>query len=779
MNPFEKINNLPVLEVLDKLNIPYVKNGNNYVLLKENWQKDTSFSIDINKNIITDFGKTWIHGSLFDFIWQYCFWFSYEDMRNNEIRSEVLQFCEEKWLIQLEKKNFVFKKSLTSQELLEKFEELKLNGFKQVIAQFLVKRWVDPKWIEKNQLRIWEVFANIWYYDNYFTTEFETYKDENWEWVVQEGDTPKNVGVFLFPCYDEKHNIIWCKIRRVDNKTIRWVKSIAVWKTGVIREWNIHRDMILVEWETDYIIIKIMWYDNVIWNLAWVRWAVRQIKELLFQCDNIYCLYDKDWPWLAGLESLQDNLNRLLLTIDFPIKEDSKWYRITDINDLYKSWYNKKKHWDELLKNAKKINNAMEEFAWDFIFLRKNLEYFDTKYKIFQEDTKIAKFMWISTKDLFRLVSEKKIPTFEDLCYLEGGKQWFYNLLDEKNIIKYNIKYESKIHPHIDYLIKNIAWHKKINYEWLHKAILYKLTHINDVNVPAVILYWPWGSGKWTFITLLEKMFWEENTLRNLKQRDLESAFDSYTWNKLIVEFQEIISWNTFQDKKILDRIKSLVGEKYITVNAKFRQAKTIENIAWFHFSSNHPVPIQLDSGESWNRRFTIIKTWTKLNDKIAYELNTKILKEDKYVQEYVNWLFDTYTNVPNMTNFPALDNDEKRNLELSCESSTNLFFKWVEAEFPYIIKINKKQKNILLDKYCAETGEDRYDVKFKDKNFDNGLSHRVVKKTVRLWDKTYVWYEIQKTKKELEIINSLPENTPCRIYFKLWELENLHWFTF
>ncbi|MBT3853100.1 hypothetical protein HOF65_03815 [bacterium] len=79
----------------------------------------------------------------------------------------------------------------------------------------------------------------------------------------------------------------------------------------------------------------------------------------------------------------------------------------------------------------------------------------------------------------------------------------------------------------------------------------------------------------------------------------MENNFDSYQGQKLIVEFQEVSSGNKFNDKKILDRIKSMIGEARITINAKFENTREIDNIARFHLSSNHAVPIQMDSKHS------------------------------------------------------------------------------------------------------------------------------------------------------------------------------------
>lgn len=777
---FDNINKLPILEVLDTFGIQYAKNGTWYVLKAADGRKDTSFSVDINKNMITDFGKTWIQGWVFDFIWQYQLLYTKDEMKTNIARANTIKLFLDKGLVVQTNTQKEFTPSLKDKELLAQYDNFKLNGYKSEISSFLMTRWVPYEYIQKNSTHIWSIFKDVWYYENYYCTEFESYTDQDWKWQNKEWDKPKNVWVFMFPCYNGEWELIGMKLRRKDWKTIRGKKSLAVGKTGFIYEKDDvdTKEMILVEWETDYIIMRILWYKNVIWNLGWARSWAKIIKDVLYNTMSIICLYDNDEAGIGWMEMVQKTLNRPVLKIDFPIRENAKGHKISDVNDLYKAGYDTKKKWQELLIWAKPLNNNKQDFRWDFIFIRDDMEYYDVKYKRFQGSDKIAKFMWLTGKELFKLVSDKKIPTFEGLCYRDWGRDWYYNTLDKNTIMQYPGDVEAKLHPGLDKLFYNICWGKKKNMNWLHWAILYKLTHLNDVTLPAVIMYGIGWSWKGTFIRLLSKIFWEENTMFNLKQRDLESSFDSYQWEKLIVEFQEIISWNTMQDKKILDRIKSIVWEPTITVNAKFQNARPVDNIAWFHFSSNHSVPIQLDSKHSWNRRFTIIKTLGKLNEKLAEEVNNEVIRNPKAIEEYVAWLYENFSEVTEMTSYPALDNDEKKNLEESCESAANQFFEWFETKYPYIYKLSVKQKNILLTQYCSETWEDEYDAKFKQKNFDLGLSHRYEKKRIRFNKSNTIWYFIHKSSDELENIKNQEKWTKYVIEFKDKELFNLDWVT-
>ena len=211
----------------------------------------------------------------------------------------------------------------------------------------------------------------------------------------------------------------------------------------------------------------------------------------------------------------------------------------------------------------------------------------------------------------------------------------------------------------------------------------------------------------------------------------MESSFDSYAGNKLIVEFKEVSSGNKHNDKKILDRIKSFVGEAIITVRALYQNAKKVDNIAWFHLSSNHQVPVQLDSKHSGNRRFTVIKTAGALDTKMAEEMNHITFKDKRNIQGYIAALYQLFPDIPRATTYPALDNAEKRELENNCEGVGNQFFELFEEKYPHIQKITNVEKNKLLQAYCIEVGEDYKDIKFKQSNFDISLSHRYEKKKV------------------------------------------------
>ena len=154
--------------------------------------------------------------------------------------------------------------------------------------------------------------------------------------------------------------------------------------------------------------------------------------------------------------------------------------------------------------------------------------------------------------------------------------------------------------------------------------------------------------------------------------------------------------------------------------------------------------------------------------------MNRDVIRDPKIIREYISWLFDKYPSIPGMKIYDVLDNDEKRELENNCEWVSNLFFEWLELEFPHIRKISVKQKNMLLTKYCSEVGESEHDSRYKQSNFDLWLSHRYDKKTIKINGKSTRWYYINKTPFELE---NMPHGKDSEFWSN--EIENMDGVTY
>lgn len=768
---FNEINDLSILEVLSRANIQYKKDSGSpymYTILKSDGRRDESFKINASRNIAVDFWGDGVKWWPFDIIGRLVL---QVDTKSLSGKKDTLAWFVQQGFVKDKEFKTAFEKPATKEELLANFEDYKIGWFSDEVFRWLATRWVPHTTIQKETLLIGEIFRDVGLYSNYYCTQYESHKREDGVWENREWDEPRNVPVLMFPCYDEFWAVIGIKLRRVDWKGIRGKKSYAIGKTGLlwwgnIQEW---KPYLLVEWESDAVILRILWYKYVLANLWGCQAHKDKISSVLYANSQVTVLYDWDHAGQMAKLSLAEVMGRVLFQIDMPMREWANGERLSDVNDLYKVWYNTKKKWDEILADAYEIGLDSKDSTkptFRYIFLDKFLEFYDTQFTRVQQQSSVASSLGLTSKELFAEINTGVIKKYIDLCYLFGGKEWYYNTLDDTQIVMHWGKEKPKLHPHIELLINNIGWHKKKNIHWIHQAILYKITHINDVNLPALILYGSWGSGKGTFINLLSFIFGKDNTQTGLGQKDLENQFDTYVWKKLIVEFKEISSWNTYQDKKILDRLKGVIWEARIMVNEKFQNPKEVDNIAWFHLSSNHPVPIQLDSKHSGNRRFTVIKTGNMLDPNKASDMNRYTFPDKKIIQQYVAWLYETYPEVPAMKIFPALDNAEKKMLEEQCEWVGNQVLEWFEKKYPHVWKLSAKQMKEIIEMYKLDEWIEFNDKRYSIKNLNMSLSHRYEHKAVNIDWETRRGYFIIKTKFQQ---GDIPESHPWYFTQKEW----------
>lgn len=387
---------------------------------------------------------------------------------------------------------------------------------------------------------------------------------------------------------------------------------------------------------------------------------------------------------------------------------------------------------DVFYNNLEEKYNSME---WTYVYIKSISKYYWIENKRFLSVSDMCHNNMISSKEVVALRQFWLVQTYDDLTYKFWWEKSKFNLLDENIILKPSNT--PILHNDIDELINNVCWWNVENIEYLHKSIYYKYLNINDVNIPAIIFHWAWWSGKWTLISLLETIYWKENVLKNLWQRDLLWNFDTYKWKKIIVEFAEISTWNRLNDLKIINKLKNIIWSNVIQVNDKWISSYEIDNIAWFFITSNSNMPIKLDSKESWNRRFNVIKSKTKLN---RGEFINKTIRDKKIVSDYLAWLESNYWEVKHYKKLNTLENEDKKLLEDLSQDESNNFWDWLINQQPELVWNNIKNEDIqsLLKEYCEIFNKNFLDV---SKYFwDNS---RYERKKVRIWEKTYMGVKI------------------------------------
>jgi len=385
-----------------------------------------------------------------------------------------------------------------------------------------------------------------------------------------------------------------------------------------------------------------------------------------------------------------------------------------------------------MLNNLEKLMNSSRD---NYIYLKDIARYYWIEKQKFFSWADVCSNLMITQAKLKEYRQSWKIKDYDSICYRKWWKSYCYNLLSEEDIL--SPSNTPKLDSCIEDLITSISWNKDENIEYLYKAILYKYTHLNDYSIPAIVFYWVWWSWKSSFITLLSTIFWEKNIMWNLWQRDISSSFDSYKGQRLIVEYAEITTNNTHWDMMVLNKLKNIIWAEKITVNEKWVQPYQIDNIAWFFISSNSNKPLQLDDKDKGNRRFTIMKSISKLNN---WKDINEAIRDKRKVSNFLAWLKEMYPKVIEYKSLNTLDNEDKKDLEERSQNEANNFWDWLKENYPNFIW--KKRVTVIKDKmfeYCSENDIDLY--KFNKYFWNNS---KYPKKKIRFNDKVYAWVNIE-----------------------------------
>ena len=725
LNEIEEIKSKNLLEFIQRTLWQNWKKDNKWYWFLSGEEKTASLLVyEDNSRWYWDYSKQW-WWSIIDF---------YMNFYNCDQRVAIKNL-KEIYKIESEKKEFV--KQPKREGLFTNFEKYKLQTI-EPLSRFLQKRWFKFEQIKENIESIENLSKELWFFAQLFIEKW-VYKD-----------------TLIFPCYDENQKIKGCKLRTCDltffkNSSWKEIKSPAIKHTWLLyKQEDLNKNQVIIcEGEVDYLTLKALWINNIIANLGWVQANKNELKYLTKEIKEVVSFYDNDIAWQQANQELQKELWRQIKIIQYPTTDK------VDVNDLFKRWF-LKKDFEKLIENAIQLEkkDIQKLYKNRFFYDDTNNNFFDLKKFSFLWNKTLADILFLKPKEIQDLRMEWLIPTYDWLCYYKWWKDLMYNLYSDDNLIKPSNN--PVINPILYEFLASLFWYNEQNIEWIMKAILYKYTHINDVYIPAVIMHWPWWSGKWLFIKLLEQIFWKKNVLKWLWQSDINSQFTTYSGQKLIVSFNEVLVDWTANWKKNMAKLKNLIMEEEIAIEKKWQDKIFIENIAWFFLSSNESKPVQLDWSSSWNRRFTVMKTWKKLLEE-EWKRIEEIIMDEKNVEDFISFLFESFPNTENEKYILPLDNQDKRDLEELCDSIWNLFFKWFEEKFPNINKITNKEREILLNVYRNEISEyDNNDNRYNVVNFNSWLSFKYKKINEIIWAKKTRWYKIDK---EVEGNWFFPEN--------------------
>jgi hypothetical protein len=227
------------------------------------------------------------------------------------------------------------------------------------------------------------------------------------------------------------------------------------------------------------------------------------------------------------------------------------------------------------------------------------------------------------------------------------------------------------IQPFLDHILDIICNHELDLYTYILNWIAFLIQRPGSKTGTALVIIGEQGTGKNKFFTdVISKLFGRncisnENSIGNIIGR-----FNSSIENKILIVCNELQSIDNAKHLNT-DCLKSLITDHFCTIESKFVNTRSINNISSFIFVSNNRLPIKIESGD---HRYLVFKCSDDAKGNFDYFAKLNWLFDDEFYQQ----LFSYFKNEIEVANFnPRLMSESDINNEIMdvCKESWLLFF--------------------------------------------------------------------------------------------------------
>lgn len=177
---------------------------------------------------------------------------------------------------------------------------------------------------------------------------------------------------------------------------------------------------------------------------------------------------------------------------------------------------------------------------------------------------------------------------------------------------------------------------------WLLQWVANAVQHPEALQ-SGVILIGAQGTGKDTLCNILRGLF-DPRYVYVLRKDELDSQFNSWVEGHLFLWANEVVGDAMRNMVSVSQRLKPYVTDRYVTVEAKGENQRTVKQFNKMLIASNSAVPIAL---EDTDRRWSVFRSTVRLNGEVAARVSTMLEQRDtpegrQYWGELCGWLWDT-----------------------------------------------------------------------------------------------------------------------------------------
>lgn len=184
------------------------------------------------------------------------------------------------------------------------------------------------------------------------------------------------------------------------------------------------------------------------------------------------------------------------------------------------------------------------------------------------------------------------------------------NLVDRRGWIQPKA---GEVHPLFDCLLWSLAGESEEAREHIEHVIGWKYLHPEEFTLPCLVFYPEGGIGKNVLVDNVLATLFGAGQVVSVDTEKVSGAFNGMVVGKTVVFIDE-----SQNDKLDMEKMKRLVGNRYIVINEKFQRPYQIENTALYLVGGNDPRGVIRVGHDHSDRRWSVIKVTRPLVTIIA-----------------------------------------------------------------------------------------------------------------------------------------------------------------
>lgn len=188
---------------------------------------------------------------------------------------------------------------------------------------------------------------------------------------------------------------------------------------------------------------------------------------------------------------------------------------------------------------------------------------------------------------------------------------------------------DSEPHWIFDVLLNSICGNKQENVDHLEKCLIHKRREPDCIFIPWIVLNDGGGTGKDLFaVTILSNLLGPWCCNPNLPMEQVVGKFGDSMEGKLIALINE-----KPEDGDSIGRLKSINGNKIITIEPKGRRSYTAQAMLWAVLTSNHSAGTVTLANNDSDRRYSIISGNKPLKYYVSLALDCSEVEAKQWIE--------------------------------------------------------------------------------------------------------------------------------------------------